>query len=205
MANKVITISSNDSNKQKNIQQYSFLDVSMLSEYTSKVEYKNEYEALLIDENDQFFITDEDGNAIDLNFKETNFSKNSDPNASTSTLLSENKLKVANLKDIEAIKNSLHNIFTWIPGERILNPEFGCNLRRLLYNGITEFNKEQIAAEVRQSVSKWEPRVKIEKIVDVGTVDDTENNTVCLDIIFSIPELNNGQYYKYSYVSNKSE
>lgn len=115
------------------------------------------------------------------------------------------KFKVANLKDIEAIKNSLHNIFTWIPGERILNPEFGCNLRRLLYNGITEFNKEQIAAEVRQSISKWEPRVKIEKIVDVGTVDDTENNTVCLDIIFSIPELNNGQYYKYSYVSNKSE
>lgn len=205
MANKVITISSNDSNKQKNIQQYSFLDVSMLSEYTSKVEYKNEYEALLIDENDQFFITDEDGNAIDLNFKETNFSKNSDPNASTSTLLSENKLKVANLKDIEAIKNSLHNIFTWIPGERILNPEFGCNLRRLLYNGITEFNKEQIAAEVRQSVSKWEPRVKIEKIVDVGTVDDTENNTVCLDIIFSIPELNNGQLYKQSYVQKITE
>lgn len=155
MANKVITISSNDSNKQKNIQQYSFLDVSMLSKQYSDNE--------------------------------------------------KTKFKVANLKDIEAIKNSLHNIFTWIPGERILNPEFGCNLRRLLYNGITEFNKEQIAAEIRQSVSKWEPRVKIEKIVDVGTVDDTENNTVCLDIIFSIPELNNGQLYKYPYVSNTSK
>ena len=155
MANKVITISSNDSNKQKNIQQYSFLDVSMLSKQYSDNE--------------------------------------------------KTKLKVANLKDIEAIKNSLHNIFTWIPGERILNPEFGCNLRRLLYNGITEFNKEQIAAEVRQSVSKWEPRVKIEKIVDVGTVDDTENNTVCLDIIFSIPELNDGQLYKQSYVQKTSE
>lgn len=205
MANKIITISSNNFNKQKNIQHYKFLDVSMLSEYTSKVEYKNKYEALLIDEKDQVFITDEDGNIIDLNFKETNFQKKSDPNASTSTLLSENKFKVANLKDIEAIKNSLHNIFTWIPGERILNPEFGCNLRRLLYNGITEFNKEQIAAEVRQSVSKWEPRVKIEKIVDVGTIDDTENNTVCLDIIFSIPELNNGQFYKIPYVSNISK
>lgn len=155
MANKVITISSNDSNKQKNIQQYSFLDVSMLSKQYSDNE--------------------------------------------------KTKLKVDNLKDIEAIKNSLHNIFTWIPGERILNPEFGCNLRRLLYNGITEFNKEQIAAEIRQSVSKWEPRVKIEKIVDVGTVDDTENNTVCLDIIFSIPELNDGQLYKQSYVQKTSE
>lgn len=155
MANKVITISSNNSNKQKNIQQYSFLDISMLSKQYSDNE--------------------------------------------------KTKLKVANLKDIEAIKNSLHNIFTWIPGERILNPEFGCNLRRLLYNGITEFNKEQIAAEVRQSVSKLEPRVKIEKIVDVGTVDDTENNTVCLDIIFSIPELNDGQLYKYSYIQKTSE
>jgi len=32
---------------------------------------------------------------------------------------------VNNLRDITAIQNSLKNIFTWIPGERILLPEFG--------------------------------------------------------------------------------
>lgn len=32
---------------------------------------------------------------------------------------------INNLRDIAAIQNSLKNIFTWIPGERVLLPEFG--------------------------------------------------------------------------------
>ena len=48
--------------------------------------------------------------------------------------------KVDKLVNVNAIKNSLHNIFSWTPGERILNPEFGSKLRKLLYEGITDFN-----------------------------------------------------------------
>lgn len=107
--------------------------------------------------------------------------------------------QIQNLKNIQSIQNSLHNIFTWIPGERILNPEFGSNLRKILYNGITQFNKEQIGAEIKMSISKWEPRVSIEKIIDKGTINDTENNTVHLEIVYSIPELNNSKLYSYTY------
>jgi phage baseplate assembly protein W len=103
------------------------------------------------------------------------------------------KNKIDNLKDLKAIFNSLHNIFHWIPGERILNPEFGSNIHSLLYNGITEFNKEQIAAEIQQSISKWEPRVSIVKIVDMTDINDTENNTIRLDVIFTVPSLNNNE------------
>ena len=67
--------------------------------------------------------------------------------------------KLQKLVNVNAIKNSIHNIFSWTPGERILNPEFGSNLRKLLYEGITDFNQEQIIAEIRHSVSQWEPRV----------------------------------------------
>ena len=67
--------------------------------------------------------------------------------------------KVDALINVEAVKNSLRQIFTWIPGERIINPEFGSNLRRLLYEGLTDYNKELIMAEIKHSVSVWEPRV----------------------------------------------
>jgi phage baseplate assembly protein W len=47
----------------------------------------------------------------------------------------------------------LHNIFTWRPGERVLNPEFGSRLYQLLYEGIIPETEEQIVAEIRHCVS----------------------------------------------------
>ena len=69
------------------------------------------------------------------------------------------KYRIGKLVNVNAIKNSLHQIFTWIPGERILLPEFRSNLRKLLYEGITDFNVEHIVAAIRHSVSECEPRV----------------------------------------------
>ena len=109
--------------------------------------------------------------------------------------------KLQKLVNVNAIKNSIHNIFSWTPGERILNPEFGSNLRKLLYEGITDFNQEQIIAEIRHSVSQWEPRVQIDNIVRLTNVDDKENNTVHLRIIYSIPTLTAEQFY-YDYDAN---
>ena len=76
-----------------------------------------------------------------------------------------------------------------MPGERILLPEFGSNLRLLLYEGITDFNVEQIVAEIRHAVAQWEPRVQVENIVDVSTIEDHENNNVHLKVIYTIPGL----------------
>jgi len=44
--------------------------------------------------------------------------------------------------DERAIKTSLYNIFSWAPGERVINPEFGSKLMKYLYNGITATNQE---------------------------------------------------------------
>ena len=98
-----------------------------------------------------------------------------------------NKCTIDKLVNVNAIRNSLDNIFSWTPGERILNPEFGTNLRKLLYEGITDFNVEQIVAEIKHAVAQWEPRVQVANIVDVSTTEDHENNTVHLKVIYTIP------------------
>ena len=108
--------------------------------------------------------------------------------------------KIDVLINIEAVKNSLKQIFTWIPGERIINPEFGSNLRKLLYEGLTTYNRELIAAEIKHAVSVWEPRVQIESVVNAGNVDYDENNTVYLEIVYTIPSLTDEQFkYRYEY------
>lgn len=85
-----------------------------------------------------------------------------------------------------------------MPGERILNPEFGSKLRMFLYEQITDENHENIMAEIRKCITKWEPRVSITDIRKVTTVDDRENNTVHIEIDYRIKGFDD-QTYTYSY------
>ena len=109
--------------------------------------------------------------------------------------LLKSRYKIDKNVDVRAVQGSIHNIFSWIPGERILNPEFGSNLRKLLYEGITQFNVEQIMAEIRHCVSIWEPRVQITRVVNVGTSEDTEDNVVHIDVQYTIPGLTQDQVF----------
>ena len=68
---------------------------------------------------------------------------------------------VNKLVNAKAVQNSIKQIFSWIPGERVLNPEFGCNLRRMLYEGLVDHNVEAIMAEIRHCFTKWEPRAEL--------------------------------------------
>ena len=106
--------------------------------------------------------------------------------------------RVSKLVNVKAVQSSIHHIFTWTPGERIINPEFGNRLKIYLYEGITDYNVEQIKSEIMQCVSMWEPRANIVDIIDASTIEDTEDNTVHLEIVYTIPSLSNEQF-RYSY------
>ena len=107
---------------------------------------------------------------------------------------------VAKSVNVQAVRNSLRNIFTWIPGERILLPEFGSQLKMLLYEGITPLTEERIIAEIRGVILEWEPRVQIVDIRNVSNIDDTEDNTIHIEVVFTIPSLSDEQYiYSFTY------
>lgn len=122
-------------------------------------------------------------------------------NSKSLVLNSDTNYKITKNVNAIAVKKALHNCFTWIPGERILLPEFGSRLYTLLYEGITPETEERIAAEIRHCVSEWEPRAQIVEIRNVGGVEETENNTIHLEVIFVIPSLNDEQY-SYSFYYN---
>lgn len=110
--------------------------------------------------------------------------------------------KISNSSNVQAILNSLHNIFSWYQGERILLPEFGSRLRMLLYEGITPYTEQQIVSEIRGTVSEWDPRIQIVDVKDTTTNDDVEDNTIRIDVVFSIPQLDD-QLYSYSFKFNR--
>lgn len=114
------------------------------------------------------------------------------------------KWRVSKLVNVKAVQNSLNNIFTWLPGERILNPEFGSRLKQYLYQGIIPETSEKIVAEIRHCISEWEPRVSLIEVVDVSTTEDHEDNVIHLEIRYTIPDISDEQY-SYSFYYSRGE
>jgi phage baseplate assembly protein W len=106
--------------------------------------------------------------------------------------------------NVQAVQNSIRNIFTWIVGERVLDPEFGNRLYQYLYEGLNDFNIELVIAEIRNCVSKYEPRVTITELRNVTTTDDADDNTVVIDMIYAIKGLD-GQSFTYRYTAQKGK
>jgi len=76
--------------------------------------------------------------------------------------------------DIDAINNSLNNIFKTVPGERFLVPTFGCNLRKYLFEPVSKAIADRIGLEVVRAVELWEPRVIVDRVEVIGRPDAHE-------------------------------
>lgn len=193
MANKVINIGNSKSNLKKNDETY--VDISMISDINLHNRIVQEYKTLqnsnIVIQNNQILIN-ENGHYFII----TTFQKEKK--------VYENFFKLNKNIDVRAVQNSIDNIFSWVPGERILNPEFGNNLYKYLYEGITSYNEELIVAEIKNCVLRWEPRVNITKVTNVSNISDTEDNTIILNIEYNIKGLE-GIIYNKLYKFNRTE
>ena len=89
--------------------------------------------------------------------------------------------------DVAAIKNSIFNIFTTIPGQKILNPTFGLNLLYYLFTGITAENARMLGDTIIKGIAKFEPRVTVDNI---NITTDYDNQQYTIDLFLSVPSLN---------------
>ena len=94
---------------------------------------------------------------------------------------------VAGIYDVEAIKNSIANALLTSPGQKILNPLFGIDLRRYLFEPIDQFTKEDIQEDIEDNLPNFEPRIELEK-VEVQALEDEQQYNIQLQI--NVPSLN---------------
>lgn len=66
--------------------------------------------------------------------------------------------------DYAAVRNSIFNLFTTIPGQKILNPYFGLDLQKYLFLPISEGNAYDIGSIILKGINTFEPRVKVQNI-----------------------------------------
>ena len=66
--------------------------------------------------------------------------------------------------DDEAIRQSLLMLISTRPGERVMRPEYGCDLHRLVFSPNDDTTAGLAIHFVRQAVERWEPRVEILRV-----------------------------------------
>jgi uncharacterized protein len=102
--------------------------------------------------------------------------------------------------DINAIKNSIINLFNTVPGERFLLPDYGCDLRQYIFEPISETNARFIGRTIKRSISQWEPRVKIVNI-SIDAYIDKQQYVIILTL--NIPFLQTDTTFNFEGILNK--
>jgi len=79
----------------------------------------------------------------------------------------------------ESIRQSLLLLITTVPGERVMRPEYGCYLYRLIFMP-NDYTTAGLAIHyVKQAIDRWEPRVEVVSL-DAGQNPDDPGR---LDVI----------------------
>tara|TARA_R100000005_G_C4981081_1_gene190826 strand:- start:64 stop:552 length:489 start_codon:yes stop_codon:yes gene_type:complete len=94
---------------------------------------------------------------------------------------------VQGLFDLESVKNSITNAFLTAPGQKILNPEFGIDLRRHVFEQVSVFEEDWIRDDIERSLPGQEPRIQLQNVEVVARPDE---NRFDIFLKINVPSLN---------------
>ena len=127
----------------------------------------------ILDRRNNQFIEDKDTRvSVGLNFPISRAPGNQDGFFSTSKTT------------IESIKNNIRLLLQTQKGERVFQPNLGMNIRRFLFEQITEDTQVQIENDIVDTFATWLPFVDLREIdIDTGRQDQNQIN---IKIVFNI-------------------
>ncbi len=88
--------------------------------------------------------------------------------------------------DIEAVKNSVVNALLTTPGEKILDPTYGVDLRQYLFEPIDDFTTDLIKDDIEIKLPQMEPRIVLKS---VNVIADEDNNQYNIELQIDVPSL----------------
>ena len=88
------------------------------------------------------------------------------------------------LKNENAIARSVKNIVLTVPGEKPFDPRFGSRITDLLFENVDDVTAINIETEIRNSIERYEPRVKLTSVIVRADIDGNSFDvTITYDII----------------------
>lgn len=85
------------------------------------------------------------------------------------------------VEDDAAIRQSIMLLVATRPGERVMRPEYGCSLTRLVFAPNDETTAGLAIHYVRSAVERWEPRVDMLRVDAVRDPERPDRLVILLD------------------------
>jgi len=92
--------------------------------------------------------------------------------------------------DLNAIRNSIVNLFNTSPGDRILLPDYGCSLKSYVFVNMSESTSRLLGRSIKTAIEQWEPRVNVVSI-NVDSYESLQEYVITL--VLQVPFLPTGQ------------
>ena len=112
---------------------------------------------------------------------------------------------VGMVSDEEDIRQSLHILLSTSLGERVMQPDYGCNLQDYVFESLNSTTIGYIKERVANSILYYEPRIVAEQIevTSEGSNDNLEGRFL-IKITYSIPGTNSRFNYVYDFYRNEA-
>lgn len=97
--------------------------------------------------------------------------------------------------DLLAIKNSLNNLLNFRRGEALLKPDFGLtDIYDYLYTPFDKHTTQKMIKTIRDTITRWEPRIEIISLPTTYNEDKQEFN---ITINYYVPSLHLKDKFQY--------
>ena len=96
-------------------------------------------------------------------------------------VLDKNTKTISNITDSEAIRQSVRNIVSTEPGDIPGFPEFGCPIKKSLFEQLDFFTIDTIKTKIKYSLNKYEPRIN-----NISVTAIPSENALTINISYNI-------------------
>lgn len=92
------------------------------------------------------------------------------------------------LEQEAAIASSLEVLLSTAPGERVMLPQYGCNLEELVFESLDTRMKTLMADKVESAILYYEPRIELESV----RLDESQEveGVVLIEVIYRVKTTN---------------
>ena len=84
------------------------------------------------------------------------------------------------------IKQAIYIILNTAPGERVMHPDFGCNIHELIFWPSNEQTAAIVERYVTEALTRWEPRIRLHEVRAIPSASDF--GQMLINIVYEIKQ-----------------
>lgn len=108
---------------------------------------------------------------------------------------------VAMTEEYEDIRKSLEILLSTTPGERVMQPKYGCHMGDLLFESMNAGMKTLVIDRIKTAILYFEPRIEVDSI----ELDDERQNegVLLVKVEYTVSATNSRFNFVYPYYTNE--